>query len=235
MRIHDDRPDENGWSVSPNDSSRADPLGVDPPKTGGVTGLDYYDDEAYGNTGAGALRGDLEFHDEFPTVPEGTAWHRGLDLGLLLVRSVLGVVFVAHGARKLFGAFGGAGLDGTAEVLAAAGFRRTEVLAAVTGVTEFGAGILLVLGLFTPLAAAGVLGVMTGAVLLRAGDGFFLDQGGAEYPLLVGAVALGLLFTGPGRASVDNGSVWFRRPVLSGTTGLLLAAAVVTGVLLGLR
>ncbi|NHD19560.1 MULTISPECIES: DoxX family protein [unclassified Actinopolyspora] len=251
MRIHDDRPDaaggypddrshrdfrsdEGGWTTSPEDST----VGVGEPGTRqyAVAGeLDYYDDEAYSGSGEGALRRDLDFYDEFSDSVEAARWNRGVDFGLLVLRLALGAVFVAHGAQKLFGAFGGPGLDGTADMLAEMGFGRTQVLAPLTGGTEFAAGILLGLGLFTPLAAAGLLGVMANAVVLGADSGFFLDGGGVEYPAVLGAAALALLFTGPGRVAADKGRAWFRRPVLSASIGLLIAVIASAAVLLGLR
>lgn len=251
MRIHDDRPDAAGGY--PDDRSHRDFRSDERGRTtspegstveGGepgtrqyaVTGeLDYYDDEAYGGSGEGALRRDLDFYDEFADSLEAARWHRGADFGLLALRLALGVVFVAHGAQKLFGAFGGAGLDGTADMLATMGFRQTQVLAPLLGGTEFAAGILVALGLFTPLAAAGLLGVMANAVVLGADAGFFLDGGGVEYPAVLGAAALALLFTGPGRVAADKGRAWFRRPVLCATVGLLIAVIASAVVLLGMR
>ncbi len=162
-------------------------------------------------------------------------WNGGADLGLLVMRVVLGGVFVAHGAQKLFGVLGGPGPDGFAQYLQQKGFEQTTVLSWVTGVTELGGGVLLILGLFTPLAAAGVLGVMVNAVALKLGNGFFASSDGVEYEIVLGALAFGLLFTGPGRAAVDKGRSWFRHPVASGFIFLVVAAAASVSVFLVLR
>ena len=95
-----------------------------------------------------------------------TRWNSGADLGLLILRLVLGGTFLAHGSQKLFGLFGGPGISGFAEGLAGYGYRAPEVLALVTGITETVGGALVVLGLVTPLAAAGLLGIMVNTCLL---------------------------------------------------------------------
>ncbi|WP_253779575.1 DoxX family protein [Goodfellowiella coeruleoviolacea] len=167
--------------------------------------------------------------------PRPQRWHGGADLGLLVLRLVLGGTFVAHGAQKLFGLFNGPGIDGFSAYLAGIGFQRSTELAWVTGGTEFGAGILLVFGLFTPLAAAGVLGVMASAVVYKWGNGFFVSSMGFEYELALATMAFTLLFAGPGRVSLDNGRPWYRRPLISGTVFLVIAAAATVATLLVLR
>ncbi|HEY0641421.1 MAG TPA: DoxX family protein [Pseudonocardiaceae bacterium] len=153
------------------------------------------------------------------------AWNSGADLGLLLMRVVLGGIFIAHGGQKVFGWFGGPGLDGFAEDLAGMGFTQTDVLAAVTGFTELVGGSLVVLGLFTPLAAAGLLGVMVNAVWVKWNAGLFAADGGFELELALGAMAAALVLAGPGRAALDNGRAWFRHPVVSGLLCLVIGVA----------
>ncbi|SFT95121.1 putative oxidoreductase [Actinopolyspora lacussalsi subsp. righensis] len=240
MRIHDDRPDsaggypddqyhrdvrepQGGWTVPEREQ-------VSTRTYGGSTGtgsveLDYYDDDAYTDVGDPASQRDLDLYDEFADSVNRRRWNGGADFALLVLRLALGVVFITRGARKLFGVLGGQGPEGTADMLSDMGFREPQLLATVTGGVEFGAGILLLLGLFTPLAAAGLLGVMLNAVVVQRSSGFFLEDGGVEYPALLGVVALALLFAGPGRVAADNGRFWFRRPVASGFVGLLLAVA----------
>ncbi|ASU78072.1 DoxX family protein [Actinopolyspora erythraea] len=252
MRIHDDRPgaaggypddryhrdvrgEQGGWTV-PGEETTVSGAHESPTRSyGGPVELDYYDDDAYTDLGGQALQRDLDLYDEFADSVNGRRWNGGTDFALLVLRLALGGVFLAHGARKLFGVLGGQGLDGTAGMLADLGFRHPRLLAAVTGGVEFGGGLLLVLGLFTPLAAAGILGVMLNAVFTQRSEGFFLDSGGVEYPAVLGAVALAVLFAGPGRVAADNGRLWFRRPVASGLTGLLLAVAAAAAVLFLLR
>nr|WP_255526617.1 DoxX family protein [Saccharopolyspora sp. HNM0983] len=146
------------------------------------------------------------------------------------MRLALGGVFLLHGAQKMFGAFGGSGTQAFAQSLGQMGFRESAALALVTGGTELAAGALLVLGLFTPMAAAGVVGVMASAVFLNVGNGFFLPEG-VEFEAVLGALGLGLMFTGPGRVALDKGRVWFRRPLLFGFLALLIAGGAAATVL----
>ncbi|GGP47024.1 DoxX family protein [Saccharothrix coeruleofusca] len=150
-------------------------------------------------------------------------WTGSADLGLLALRLALGGVFVLHGAQKVFGLFGGPGIDGFANYLQGLGFREARVLAWVTGVTELGGGALLVLGLLTPLAAAGILGVMANVLVLNHRNGFFLPDG-VEFEAVLAAMAFAVLFAGPGRAALDYNRAWFRHPLLSGFLCLLVAA-----------
>jgi putative oxidoreductase len=160
-------------------------------------------------------------------------WNSGADLGLLLMRLVVGTIFMAHGGQKVFGWFGGPGLDGFAEDLSGMGYSPADALAALTGFTELVGGVLVVLGLFTPLAAAGLLAVMVNAIWVKWNAGLFATEGGFEFELALAALAAGLVLSGAGRAALDNGRVWFRHPVITGVFCLLLAvgAAVVTRLL----
>src|SRR3712207_2500744 len=85
---------------------------------------------------------------------------RRSDVALLLLRAMIGVVFIAHGSQKLFGAFGGGGLDATANAMAGYGLRPGMFFAVLSGVSEFGGGLLLLVGLLTPLAGLIITGVM---------------------------------------------------------------------------
>src|SRR2546422_4621027 len=86
-----------------------------------------------------------------------------MDIGLLVLRVVVGLTLAAHGSQKLFGWFGGGGLDGTAGHLEQLGFRPGKLYAAVTGLAEAGGGASLALGLLTPLGAAAVIRAMGAA------------------------------------------------------------------------
>ena len=152
-------------------------------------------------------------------------WNSGADIGLLLIRVVVGGIFAAHGAQKVFGWWGGPGLDAFAGNLDGLGYHQTDVVSAITAFTELVGGILVVLGLFVPLAGAGLLAVAINAVWIKWGNGLFLDDGGFEAELALGAMAAALILTGPGRASLDNGRVWFRHPVVTGWFFLLIGAA----------
>jgi putative oxidoreductase len=143
--------------------------------------------------------------------------------GLLLIRLVLGLTIAAHGARKLFGSFGGQGTRGTAGLFGGLGFRAPLPMAVGAGVCELCGGVLFAAGLVTPLAALAIAVVMLtaiGAVDLR--NGFWSSDGGYEYRLVIWATAVGLAGTGPGRYSLDSGLGWADN--LSGTSwGLAVA------------
>lgn len=155
------------------------------------------------------------------------SWHAGVDLGLLALRWVLGGIFIAHGLQK-FGLFGGmdgkgGGVDLFAKALESSGYSQSTVLAWVTAVTEVGAGVLLVFGLFTALAGAGIVGVMANAIIaLKLDAGFF--NPGFEYELMLGIAALALMFTGAGRVSLDRRMRWFSHAPAFGLVCLLVAA-----------
>ncbi|GAA3757461.1 DoxX family protein [Streptomyces tremellae] len=124
------------------------------------------------------------------------------DTGLLLLRVVFGLIMAAHGAQKLFGWFGGGGVDGTAQFFKASGYPAAKFLAVVAGLIETGGGVAIVLGLLTPLAAAALLGDMVNAAGIKWG-GFFAPQG-LEYELLLACLAGVVALTGPGRFAVDR-------------------------------
>ncbi len=129
-----------------------------------------------------------------------------MNIGLLIVRLVIGLTLAAHGTQKLFGWFGGFGLANTGAFFEQQlGFRPGRLHAALAGIAEFGSGLLLAAGFLTPAAAAGAIAVMfVGSVSVHGRKGFFLQTGGFEYTLVLGAVALGLAFTGPGTFSLDQ-------------------------------
>lgn len=127
-----------------------------------------------------------------------------LDLGLLLLRVVVGLLLAAHGAQKLFGWFGGDGLAATGQGFAGLGYPNATVMAAVAGLTELAAGLGLAAGVLVPFAAAGVIGTMVNAAVAAHGKaGLWAQNGGYEYPLVLGAVAAGLAIHGPGRYAID--------------------------------
>lgn len=161
------------------------------------------------------------------------AWNGGTDVGLLLLRFGVGGTFVAHGMQKVFGLWGGPGIPGFAAYLDTLGFTQTTTLAWVTGITELVAGGFVVLGVVTPLAAAGLLALMINTVLLKYGNGFFVaSPAGAnaiELDVVLGLAAAAIVFTGPGHIALDNRRPWHRRP---GPWGVLaLIVGVTAGVL----
>lgn len=124
--------------------------------------------------------------------------------GLLLARLVLGLLIAAHGAQKLFGWFGGHGLDGTAGFFESLGFRPGRPFALAAALAEFGGGFLVALGLLGPVGPALIVSVMIVAALSvhRAG-GLFATTNGIEVPLLYATGAVALALTGPGAYSLD--------------------------------
>ena len=128
-----------------------------------------------------------------------------MDLALLVLRVVVGLLFAGHGAQKLFGAFGGGGLEGTAGMFDSIGLRPGWLHARAAGTAEFGGGALLVLGLFTPFAAAALIAVMTAAVVtVHAPKGIWNTNQGYEYNLVLAAVVFALSGIGAGSWSLDN-------------------------------
>ncbi|MFI9815747.1 DoxX family protein [Saccharothrix variisporea] len=168
------------------------------------------------------------FDEEDERKPFG--WSGSADLGLLVLRLALGGAFVAHGLQKVFGLFGGPGIDGFTRYLESSGYREARILAWVTGITELAGGGLLVLGLFTPLAAAGVLGVLANAIALKYRGGYFAPNG-IELEVALAAMSFAVLFAGPGRAAFDYNRSWFRHPLLSGFLCLLVAAGATAATL----
>jgi putative oxidoreductase len=129
--------------------------------------------------------------------------------GLLLLRVVAGSTMAGHGSQKMFGAFGGSGLRGTAAGFASLRFRAPLFFALAAACSELGGGLLLALGLVTPVAAAAIVVVMTNAVATVHGrNGFWNEKGGFELNLLLATVAVGLAATGPGRFSLDRWLHW---------------------------
>lgn len=127
-----------------------------------------------------------------------------MSVGLLLLRLVVGALFVGHGTQKLFGWFGGHGLRGTAGFMESLGFRHGRWAAVAAGLAETVGGLLLACGLLTPLAAAAIVGVMvTAALCVHVRNGVWNANGGVELPLVYAAAATTLACTGPGAYAMD--------------------------------
>lgn len=171
-----------------------------------------------------------------PVASNGSA-----DIGLLLLRVLIGGLFFVHGAQKVFGVLGGQGLGTTATNLSDYGFAgMAGLLAAVLGWTELIAGGLLVLGLLTPVATAALLSISIVAVASKwvTGPIDIVATAGAESlepDLLLGGGALALLFTGAGRAALDYGRAWQRRPLPYAWLFLIVSVGVAAAVFFLLR
>ena len=154
-----------------------------------------------------------------------------MDTGLLLLRLVVGLLFVGHGAQKLFGSFGGGGPQGTAAFFSSLGYRRPAALAIVVGLSELGGGLLLAGGFLTPLASFLLATVMLNAIATVVWPkGFF---GGYEFELTLATVAVALAATGPGEISIDDAFGWADRSSMSGAlwASLVLSSAIVISVI----
>lgn len=128
-----------------------------------------------------------------------------MKLGLTALRWVVGGLFVGHGTQKLFGWFGGRGLDATAKGFESMGLRPGRRHATAAGAAEAGGGALVALGLFTPAAAATLIGVMTTAIRkVHFKNGPWTTDGGYEYNLVLIAIVLALADVGPGDFSLDH-------------------------------
>ncbi|CAM4090852.1 DoxX family protein [Shewanella aquimarina] len=128
------------------------------------------------------------------------------DAGLapLVLRLPLGLIFAAHGAQKLFGWFGGYGLEGTGQWMASVGFEPGYLMALLAGSAEFFGGLALVLGLLTRPAAALTAFTMAVAMTLHVGNGLFVSNNGYEFALILLAASLSLAVQGGGRYSIDK-------------------------------
>src|ERR671936_691951 len=116
-----------------------------------------------------------------------------MSLGLLVLRVVVGLLFFGHGTQKLFGWFGGHGLAGTGAFFETMGFPQGKRQAFTAGLCEAGGGALIALGLLTPFAAAGLIAVMTVAVIkVHFQKGVWVTNGGYEYKTVLVANAFPL-------------------------------------------
>ncbi|MGH2903356.1 MAG: DoxX family protein [Solirubrobacteraceae bacterium] len=130
-----------------------------------------------------------------------------MKIGRLLLRLVVGGLFVGHGTQKLFGWFGGNGLDATAQGFEQLGLRPGRQNAIAAGTAEAGGGTLLALGLATPLAASVLIATMLTAIhRVHVKNGPWVGDGGYEYNLVLILAALTLAELGPGALSLDGAS-----------------------------
>ena len=130
---------------------------------------------------------------------------RGLSAGLLIIRIAIGLTIATHGLNKIFG---GGKIKGTAGWFASIGMKLPLINAWMAALTEIGAGVLLAIGLLTPLAAGALIAVMMVAMITsHIRNRWFIfnaNGGGVEYVVVLALVALGIAITGPGEWSIDN-------------------------------
>jgi putative oxidoreductase len=127
-----------------------------------------------------------------------------INIGLLIIRLVIGVLFIGHGAQKLFGWFGGYGLKGTGGWFESIGMKPGVAMALLAGLAELLGGILFTIGLLTPLAGIIIAGTMVIAIVKVHGpNGLWATSNGYEYNLILLAVAIGVALVGPGQYALD--------------------------------
>ena len=150
-----------------------------------------------------------------------------MKLFILVIRLVLGGLFVGHGAQKLFGWFGGFGPDGTGGWLESLGVKPGKQNAMAAGASEMGGGALLAAGLATPAAAAAIIGVMATAIrTVHQPNGPWVTENGWEYPAVIIATVLAITEAGPGPVSLDaalgsehSGTGWALAALVAGVGG----------------
>jgi putative oxidoreductase len=150
-----------------------------------------------------------------------------VDLALLVLRVAVGTVFLAHGLNHIFG---GGKIAGTGRWFESLGMKPGWLHAWTASLTEIGSGALLLLGLLTPVAAAGVVGVMAVAwITNHAKNGFFIFRPGEgyEYVMTLTLVGFVIAILGPGNWSIDHASGL--QPHLVGWTGLWIALGAGVG------
>ncbi len=154
-----------------------------------------------------------------------------MKIARLAARTVIGGLFIGHGTQKLFGWFGGPGLDGAAAGFDSMGLRPGRRNAIAAGASETLGGAALALGLATPLAGAALIGTMITAIrTVHLKNGPWSSNGGYEYNLVLIAAVATLVEAGPGRLSVDalrgskrHGAHWALAALALGAAGSVAA------------
>lgn len=125
--------------------------------------------------------------------------------GALALRIPVGIIFLAHGAQKLFGAFGGYGLEGTGQWMASIGLAPGFLMALFAGSAEFFGGLFLILGLLTrPSAIVLAITMVVAIFAVHFENGLFMSNNGYEFGLALLAASVSLAFSGAGKVAIDN-------------------------------
>jgi putative oxidoreductase len=128
-----------------------------------------------------------------------------MKFGLTVLRVIIGALFIGHGTQKLFGWFGGHGLEGTGQFMESLGLKPGRRQALASGAAEAGGGALLALGLLTPVAVSALIGVMSTAIrTVHLEHGPWVTDNGYEYPLALIAALVAIADVGPGDMSLDR-------------------------------
>ena len=123
----------------------------------------------------------------------------------LALRIPVGIIFMAHGAQKLFAWFGGYGLEGTGQFFESIGLAPGIAMAFLAGSAEFFGGIALILGLLVrPAAAVSAFTMLVAGIVVHSSSGLFLSNGGFEFALALFSITLALAFLGGGKLSLDQ-------------------------------
>jgi len=150
--------------------------------------------------------------------------------GLLILRLVFGLTIAAHGAQKLFGWWGGPGMSGWIQSVKRLRIRPAQPWAWVAAFSEFGGGLLLALGLLSPLGSLAIVGAMLVAIAtVHLAKGFWVGKGGFEFNLAIIGAAVAIAFTGPGAYSLDSAlGIHLPEPVslIVGTIALIAGVTV---------
>jgi putative oxidoreductase len=125
------------------------------------------------------------------------------NVGLLIIRLVVGLTLAGHGSQKLFGWFGGPGLDGTTKMMEKLNIEPPRLWAWANALAEFFGGLGLALGLLTPFAAVALVGAMLVAIFKVHWPNFWNSKRGLEYPLVMGLVSFAVGLIGAGLYSLD--------------------------------
>jgi putative oxidoreductase len=125
--------------------------------------------------------------------------------GLTVVRILVGIIFVAHGSQKLFGAFGGYGLEGTGQYMASLGLTPGYLMALLSGSAEFFGGLGLVVGLLARPAALVLAATLVVAIFsVHISNGLFMSNNGYEFALALLGGVVAVLIEGAGKLSFDR-------------------------------